>query len=90
MVAGARYYITIDDLMNNPTYVGKSVRVAGVVLGDTIQYDSKNLILDFTVANVPMDYDNLAEALHLAAINSNSQRIRVHIENEAKARPAPK
>ena len=41
-------------------------------------------MLDFTVANVPMDYDNLAEALHLAAINSNSQRIRVHIENEAK------
>ena len=38
MVAGARYYITVDDLMNNPTYVGKSVRVAGVVLGDTIQY----------------------------------------------------
>src|SRR6187455_418473 len=56
MTAGARYYITVDDLINKTDYAGKTVRVAGVVLGDTIQYDDKNLILNFTVANVPMDY----------------------------------
>jgi cytochrome c-type biogenesis protein CcmE len=84
MTAGARYYITVDDLVNSPEYTGKTVRVAGVVMGDTIQYDTENLILDFTVANVPMDYDNLAEALHLAATNSDATRIRVHLENEVK------
>lgn len=84
MTAGARYYITVDDLVGNADYAGKTVRVAGVVLGDTIQYDSENLILDFTVANVPMDYDNLAEALHFAATNDGATRISVHMENEVK------
>ena len=84
MLAGARYYITVDDLVSKPDYVGKTVRVAGVVLGDTIQYDDKNLILNFTVANVPMDYTNLADALHQAALNNSATRIQVHIENEVK------
>lgn len=84
MTAGARYYITVDDLVGNPEYAGKTVRVAGVVLGDTITYDDKNLLLDFTVANVPMDYENLADALHNAALNTSATRISVHIENEVK------
>jgi cytochrome c-type biogenesis protein CcmE len=84
MTAGARYYITVDDLVNTTDYAGKSVRVAGVVLGDSITYDSANLILDFTVANVPMDYDNLADALHYAANNTGATRIQVHLENEVK------
>jgi len=84
MTAGARYYITVDDLVGSADYTGKSVRVAGVVLGDTIQYDSENLILNFTVANVPMDYDNLAEALHDAATNPSAPRIPVHLDNEVK------
>src|SRR5688572_276988 len=84
MTAGARYYITVDDLVNSTEYTGKSVRVAGVVLGDSITYDSANLILDFTVANVPMDYDNLADALHYAANNTGATRIQVHLENEVK------
>jgi cytochrome c-type biogenesis protein CcmE len=84
MTAGARYYITVDDLVNSAEYTGKSVRVAGVVLGDSITYDSANLILDFTVANVPMDYDNLADALHYAANNTGATRIQVHLENEVK------
>jgi cytochrome c-type biogenesis protein CcmE len=84
MTAGARFYITVDDLVNNTEYAGKTVRVAGVVLGDTIQYDAENLILDFTVANIPMEYDNLAEALHTAANNNGATRIPVHLENEVK------
>jgi cytochrome c-type biogenesis protein CcmE len=84
MTAGARYYITVDDLVGKADYAGKTVRVAGVVLGDSIQYDSTNLILNFTVANVPMDYDNLADALHNAATNAAATRIQVHIENQVK------
>ncbi len=83
-VTGARYYITVDDLLSKSDYVGKTVRFAGVVLGDTIQYDAQNLILTFTVANVPPDYTNLAEALHLAANDPNSARVNVRVENQAK------
>src|SRR5690349_11233669 len=82
MTAGARYYITVDDLLTKADYAGKNVRVAGVVLGDSIQYDSTNLILNFTVANVPMDYDNLADALHNAALNPAATRVQVHNENQ--------
>jgi cytochrome c-type biogenesis protein CcmE len=84
MIAGASYYITVDDLLSKPDYASKPVRMAGVVLGDSIQYDAENLVLDFTIANVPMNYDNLAEALHLAAINPDAQRIHVHMENVVK------
>jgi cytochrome c-type biogenesis protein CcmE len=84
MTAGARYYITVDDLVGKAEYAGKSVRVAGVVLGNTIEYDDKNLILNFTVANVPMDYDNLADALHNAALNPAATRIQVRVENQVK------
>jgi len=84
MTAGARFFITIDDLVGNADYVGKTVRVSGVVLGDTIQYDAENLILDFTVANLPLEYDNLADALRAAATNPNATRIPVHLENEVK------
>ncbi|MEO8392750.1 MAG: cytochrome c maturation protein CcmE, partial [Chloroflexota bacterium] len=50
---GARYFITVDDLTKNPDYIGKTIRVSGAVIGDTIQYDTSTLMLDFTVANIP-------------------------------------
>jgi cytochrome c-type biogenesis protein CcmE len=84
MIAGGSYYLTVDELLADPSYVGKPVRIAGAVIGDTIQYDSPNLILDFTIANVPTDYTNLADALHQAVTNPNAQHLRVHIENEVK------
>jgi cytochrome c-type biogenesis protein CcmE len=81
---GARYYMTLDELMANPDYVGKTVRMAGAVIGDSIQYDEKTLTLDFTIANVPMDYDNLADALHKAVINPQASHIQVRVEGQAK------
>lgn len=82
---GARYYITVDELLtNNSQYVGKTVRISGAVLGDSIQYDDKNLIIDFTIANVPSDYDNLAEALHQAVNNPDARRIPIHITGQVK------
>lgn len=83
-LTGARYYMTLDELLAQPSYVGKSVRMAGAVVGSSIKFDEKTLTLDFTVANVPMDYDNLAEALHNAVINPTANRIHVHIEGQPK------
>ena len=81
---GARFYMTVDELMAKPDYMGKTVRMAGAVVGDSIKYDEKTLTLDFTIANVPMDYDNLAEALHTAVSNVTANRIHVHVEGQAK------
>lgn len=80
--AGARYFITVEELVGNPEYAGQTVRISGAVIGDTIQYDSENLILDFTIANIPTEYDDLAKVLHEAVTNPNAVRLPVHIENE--------
>ena len=36
-VSGARYFITIDELLTNPDYVGQTVRISGAVDGATTQ-----------------------------------------------------
>lgn len=79
---GARYFITVDELVNNPQYIGQTVRISGAVIGDTIAYDSRELVIDFTIANVPEETTDLATSLHLAVGDPNSTRLAVHIENE--------
>jgi cytochrome c-type biogenesis protein CcmE len=81
-LSGARYFITVDELLANPDYVGREVRVSGAVIGDTIQYDSENLIIDFTISNIPAEFDNLAFALHESVNAPNASRIPVRVENE--------
>ncbi len=81
-VSGARYYITIEELASNPSYIGQTVRVAGAVDGETINFDSQNLVITFAVANVPLDYDNLANALHEALLNPDAKRINVRVEGQ--------
>ncbi len=80
--SGARYFITIDDLLNNPDYMGKTVRMSGAVIGSSIVYDSSTLSLDFTVANIPEETDNLALTLHEAVSNPAATRLKIHLDNE--------
>ncbi|MBE0690192.1 MAG: cytochrome c maturation protein CcmE [Anaerolineae bacterium] len=82
--AGARYFITIDDLLSNPEYIGQTVRITGAVDGDTIVYDTQNLIIDFTVANMPSSTEDLAQTLHYAVNDPNARRLSIHIENQVK------
>ncbi|MFO7321616.1 MAG: cytochrome c maturation protein CcmE [Chloroflexota bacterium] len=83
-MAGAQYFITVDEVVNNPEYIGQTVRISGVVLGDTIEYDSENLLIDFTIAHIPSEFDDLATALYVAANNPDATRLAVHIENQVK------
>lgn len=85
-VGGARFFITVDELMNNQAaYAGQSVRITGAVIGDTIRYDAQNLIIDFTVVNIPEDGSpDLGIALHNAVNNPNATRMRVHVEGMVK------
>ncbi len=98
--ANAEYFMTIDELKaKGAADVGKSLRVSGAVVGDTIQYDPKTLTLTFVVANVPGDQSQidaqggLAAVLHQAVIDPSRSRVQVVysgpkpdlLKNEAQA-----
>ena len=98
--ANAEYFMTIDELKaQGQSVIGKSLRISGAVVGDTIQYDPKTLTLTFDVANVPGDNNvidaqgGLAAVLHAADIDPNRSRIKVIytgpkpdlLKNEAQA-----
>lgn len=82
--ASAEYFMTVDEAKaKGDGIVGKSLRLSGAVLGDTIQYDSETLTLTFDIAHVPGDnadieaQGGLAEVLHQAAIDPSRQRITI-------------
>jgi cytochrome c-type biogenesis protein CcmE len=81
-VTGGQYFLTVDEIVNNPAYVGQTVRISGAVLGDTIVYDSQTLTLDFTIVNIPTEFENLAETLHIAVSDPNATRLTIHMDNE--------
>ncbi len=98
--ASAEYFMTIDELKaQGQSVAGKSLRISGAVVGDTIQYDPKTLTLTFDVANVPADNNlidaqgGLAAVLHAAVIDPNRSRIKITytgpkpdlLKNEAQA-----
>ena len=87
LVTGGQYYITVDELLADSDKVGKSVRVAGAVDGNTIGYDPVTHELSFTVAHIPNDGDaiqeagGLAEVLYVALQDDSATRMQVVWEN---------
>ena len=93
------FYVTVDELNQRGAELnGRNIRVLGVVLGDTIEYDGHTL--SFEIAHVPdntaeiQDDGGLAEVLHRAANDPTTSRIRVVLvdqpipdllQNEAQA-----
>ena len=82
--AGAQYFLTVDELVDQQTEMtGKEVRISGAVLGDTIEYNTDNLVLHFSVAHVPGDNKEieaaggLALVLHQAVNDPSLKRIPV-------------
>jgi len=82
--ASAEYFLTIDELnAEGSAAVGKSLRLSGAVIGDTIQYDPQTLTLTFDVAHVPGDnaeieaQGGLAEVLHAAVMDTSRSRVKV-------------
>ncbi len=82
--SGAQYFISVDELVDGETYSGQNVRISGAVVGETIDYDSHNLILDFQIASIPTEMNDLALALYQAANDPTRTRIAVHMEGEVK------
>jgi cytochrome c-type biogenesis protein CcmE len=81
-LGNTQYFVTVESLTSDPALVGETVRISGAVIGETIEYDEQNLILDFEIAHIPETTDDLALTLHQAVTNPTSSRIPVHIENE--------
>jgi cytochrome c-type biogenesis protein CcmE len=82
--SNSQYYLTIQELQSRAAQMGgQEVRISGVVLGKTIQYDSKNLVLTFEIANIPGDQKEvdarggIAKVLHDAASDSSLPRLKV-------------
>jgi len=82
--AAAQYYMTIDELIAKGESVrDRDLKIAGAIIGDSIEYDAQNLTLRFTMANVPADPDEieaaggLAEVLHRAVEDESSSRLEV-------------
>jgi cytochrome c-type biogenesis protein CcmE len=98
--ANAQYFMTVDEVHTKGSeLVGRQLRVSGAVVGDSIQYDSENLRLEFVVAHTPGDQKEvdaqggMAQVLHDAVIDQSRSRITVVytgvmpdlLKNEAQA-----
>ena len=82
--ANAQYFLTVRELNDKGSAIqGQQVRISGAVMGDSIKYDSQNLVLTFEVANVPGDnkeidkQGGLAAVLHKAVIDPNAAHLKV-------------
>ena len=80
--ASAEYFMTVDEIKaEGSSVIGKSLRLSGAVVGDSIQYDAETLTLTFDVAHVSGDNDEiesqggLAEVLFQAVNDPSRQRI---------------
>lgn len=82
--ANAEYFMTINEVQaQGQGAVGKSLRISGAVVGQSIQYDPQTLTLTFQVANVPGDnatidaQGGLAAVLHAAVTDPTRARMKV-------------
>lgn len=82
MLTGMRYFISVDELLADSELVGQSVRITGAVVGSSIDYNTQTLDLNFTVANVPIDTNDLALALHVAVEDANATRLNIRMTNQ--------
>jgi len=81
-LAGARFFLSVDTVVNNATYVDQNVRLTGAVLGDSIQYDADTGDLSFTIAHVPDQFDDLAVALHESVSDPTRNRVKIVMKDQ--------
>lgn len=79
---GGQYFVTVEDLHNNATYLGKPAQVIGAVMGPSIEYDVENLSLRFTIAHMPVRNEDLAQAIYEAARDPARARLTIQLDGE--------
>lgn len=86
---GGQPFISVEEILDRPDLVDKTIQTAGVVIGETIEFQDDPMELRFTIANISSnmahieDQGGLAEALHSAAQDDDSARMPVVIYNQA-------
>ena len=82
--ANAEYFMTVDELnAKTDSMVGRSLRISGAVIGDTIQFDPETHDLSFDIANVPGDnatieaQGGLAKVLHDAVADPTRRHLSI-------------
>ncbi len=82
--ASAQYFLTVDELSERiGSEIGRDVRVSGAVIGDSVQYDPQSLTLEFSIAHVPGDNNEieaqggLGKVLYDAVNDPDRSRIQV-------------
>ncbi|MEM9952338.1 MAG: cytochrome c maturation protein CcmE [Chloroflexota bacterium] len=80
-VNGARFFITVDEVVIDDAYLGQSVRLTGAVLGDTIDYDASTGDLTFTISHIPREFEDLAEVLHQSANDPSMTQLTIIMED---------
>ena len=98
--ASAEYFMTVEEVnAKESAIIGKSLRISGAVIGETINYDPETLTLNFEIAHVPGDNNEieanggLAQVLHEATVDPARGRLSVIytgpipdlLQNEAQA-----
>ena len=82
--ANAEYFMTVNELKSKGnSLIGRSLRISGAVIGDTIQYDPQTMNLTFDIAHVPGDNaaiemgGGLAAVLHTAVTDPTRERLTI-------------
>jgi cytochrome c-type biogenesis protein CcmE len=84
-MASVQSFTTVEEVMNNPeNFVGRTIRISGAVIGDTIQYDREELNISFTISHIPNNYSNLADALFRSVNDPTLPKMTVYVESQVK------
>lgn len=87
MLTGSRFFISVEELLADPQLQGQSVRITGAVVGPTINIDSSdpsNTIIEFTIAHIPTNANDLAEVLNIAANDPTETQLKVYVAGQPK------
>ncbi len=86
-LVGARFFISVEELLSDAKYAGQTVRITGAVVGETIRIDDNNpaaTVIEFTIAHIPTAPADLAETLHIAANDPTATHLKVYVSGQPK------
>jgi cytochrome c-type biogenesis protein CcmE len=82
--ANTEYFMTVNEIKSKGnSLVGRSLRISGAVVGNTIQYEPQTMNLSFDIAHVPGDNaaiemgGGLAAVLHAAVTDPTRTRLTI-------------
>jgi cytochrome c-type biogenesis protein CcmE len=84
---GQRFFITVEEALADPSFAGQNLRLTGAVIGPTIQEETLpngRTRITFSIAHIPTQNDDLAQALFDAANNPNATQLQVVVENQPR------